>query len=368
MSLLRGAVVSFLLSGLVGGLPFNQPDEARARVRRSLSGASSDTLKQLGAASALQTARAEHTDGRGSAHRQLDLVDDIAYAILASPNIATEMENVLDSTLAVTYGYTDEADFVHDVVAVILHRLGYPVDLTGVQLPWSFCGTEDQAHTGAERANGSFGIYYNDTGGFYYNETGTYLWLIDLTDDYCGGTGTDCPMPYDDTSGFNGIKGGSMDSLLEDMGFSGLVNQSLVDSTCPLSSGDVTQPLCAFNTRRDVGAWTCRTLFSPLSGAPVQWNACVDPGKNGLVTDTCGCCGGVCPVACSFACDLVDGSGTGALIYVKGNMLYNLRRWLPFDLQVEMNVTETTACVPAEIAVSLDALLTNDVFCLAPTV
>jgi hypothetical protein len=348
MRFLFQAFALLLVSGLASAVTPTQQEKLSSHLRQRLS---TGGLKQATAAP-----KSVNMDTNRD-QRKLDIVDDVVDAILAAANANGELENALKSDYAIMFNYTDTADFVHDVVAYILDALEFDVDMSDVQLlaqrGLTGYGDNSTTYTG----DNSSGWYFNDTGNYYYNDTGVFF--IPSFEDHCGGIGDDCEYPYDDYGGFSGIKGATMNYLLQDLGLPPS-NESLVELTCAPTQS----PMCAFDSYGNVGAWVCRTMFSPLSGAPVQWNACVDPGKKGLTTDMCGCCGGFCPAPCPCPCDLVDGTGSGTLVLASGTDFFNVYTWLPLDIQASWNITESAVCVPNEIAISLEARPTNGISCI----
>jgi hypothetical protein len=80
-------------------------------------------------------------------------------------------------------------------------------------------------------------------------------------------------------------------------------------SPCP----DVSEPDCALRNG-ELGTWLCRTIVvDPLTGDTESWSTC---GKEtrALSVDACGCCGGMCPVACTCLCPLQGVADAGVLV------------------------------------------------------
>jgi hypothetical protein len=77
------------------------------------------------------------------------------------------------------------------------------------------------------------------------------------------------------------------------------------------------EPACDDGHGRN-GTWVCRSLHSPVSGTVVSLTACIDPHHALVEADTCGCCGGSCPVPCTCGCTLPGTSESGVYV-VPGN-------------------------------------------------
>jgi hypothetical protein len=230
-------------------------------------------------------------------------------------------------------------------VAVVLSLVGYPINLTDIEL-LGYGGSENYSYYGSDHGYTSYDGFDNSTYGYYGTDNSSYA----PTDDYwnCGGTGDDCDYPYDDYESLHGIQGRTIDNLLIDLGFHGVVNQWLVELNCPVSDTSVAPPACAFNWGGDLGAWACRTMYNLLDGSQIQWNACVDPQKKGWNTDICGCCEGSCPAPCSCDCEVDDGYG---VVTGVGSLLY----YIPYDDPEEGPPVGFNVCIAKDIATSLVA-------------
>jgi len=129
-----------------------------------------------------------------------------------------------------------------------------------------------------------------------------------------------------DIGGRRGRRGGGIEGDLREI----FGDESpFVNTTCPESS-TTAEPDC-FARRGEVGSWVCRTLYNPFTGEAKEFNDCITETR-GLETDTCGCCGGVCPPTCPCECEMRNGE-TGVL--------------------VTGSEGERSICVPAERAVSM---------------
>jgi hypothetical protein len=118
---------------------------------------------------------------------------------------------------------------------------------------------------------------------------------------------------------FGGIlqadESGSPGGFLYNLFYQNWVEETLFDDvlTCPAVENE---PECVVNSQGDTGRWTCRTLFHPVSGTPKSFSTC-GTSRRTLGSDQCGCCGGVCPTACTCPCNLRGrGEGTGVLVRV----------------------------------------------------
>jgi hypothetical protein len=333
------------------------------------------SLQRLGQSPHLRAERGG--SHQSSSHGQLDL-NDVVNAITS--NITGEL-NV--SAYAASFGYINETDFCHDVVTLILGVIGYPVNFTGVEL-LDFGGAPSDAPSAIgipsdtptaignpSDAPSSIGIASNaPTSESISNDDGPLYGYAGSNDDdapydgsnSCGGPGDDCAYAYDDYHGFNGIKGMTIETLLQEMGVPPGVNASLVELNCPVSNAG--EPPCAFDWNGDIGSWVCRTMYHPVTGAPIEWNACVDPGKKGLSTDTCSCCGGSCPKMCPCTCELVNGSGAGSLVRVRERDFFRFSTWLSSE-EYQWYQVEATLCLPAEIAISLISRPGGETTCLS---
>ena len=59
------------------------------------------------------------------------------------------------------------------------------------------------------------------------------------------------------------------------------------------------------DSTKNGGIWACRSLHNTLTGDRYNHTVCVNP-EVAFVSDSCGCCDGVCPEACTCPCP--DGS------------------------------------------------------------
>jgi hypothetical protein len=114
--------------------------------------------------------------------------------------------------------------------------------------------------------------------------------------------------------------------------------------TCPVKeSGN--EPTCQPITasiwpETPEGTWVCRTLKHPVTGENIVQSACIDP-RWALRTDTCGCCFGNCPLACtSCPCDLYT-TGDARGVYIETNLFDGLITY--------------SSCVSSEVAVAMIA-------------
>jgi hypothetical protein len=321
----------------------------------------------------LRAERSRNHD-RSSNQRQLD---DVVNAITS--NITGEL-NV--SAYAASFGYINETDFCHDVVTLILGAIGYPVNFTGVELldfgdapsdapsaigipsdtPTAIGNPSDAPSNIDIESDAPTSESISNDDGPLYGYAGSDDDEYDGSNDFCGGPGDDCAYAYNDYHGFNGIKGVTIETLLQDMGVVPSVNASLVELNCPVSNAD--EPPCAFDWNGDIGSWVCRTMYHPVTGEPIEWNACVDPGKKGLSTDTCGCCGGSCPEVCPCSCELVNGSGAGSLVRVRESDFFSFSTWASSD-EYNWFQGEATLCLHTEIAVSLVSRPGGETTCLS---
>jgi hypothetical protein len=245
---------------------------------------------------------------------------------------------------------------------------GYPVNLTDVDLlPEYFNGEilddDDEAEDDDEAYQGDF----MNSSTFQYSYDGYYGNITD--DDPWEGYGenwtdfgfNETDFEFPGFGSFNPTRGSGLGHYLEELGLFTAINTSLVDLSC-----NVATPTCAHNARGDAGLWVCRSLYHPLDGTKIQWNACVNPAEKELKTDTCGCCSGKCEVACTCRCNLANGAnGTGTWVSTV-DFLDTLAvfDWLTPTQQEDMSLTKATVCVPEAVATSLVARPGNGITCV----
>jgi hypothetical protein len=248
-------------------------------------------------------------------------------------------------------------------------------DAAGDDDLFTYNRTGDDFFTSDDTVNRTGDDFFNDDA---VNRTGDDFFegvvFPNATDDFFGLGGDDGVHFwnfYDDYGSFNGIMGASLNTVLTQLGLSNRLNQSLVENTTCTTTG----PDCAYNDYGSVGTWVCRSLFNPLDGSLVQWNACVNAEDVALVTDSCGCCGGACPAACACACEVETHTGylagnSTAGVWVQSNrsgFFFDVINWLLPD-SLDFNLTEdgkSTVCVPVAVAASLVALPGDETTCLA---
>jgi hypothetical protein len=90
--------------------------------------------------------------------------------------------------------------------------------------------------------------------------------------------------------------------------------EGLVELSCEVA--DEPEPACALRDG-DLGTWVCRNVTKPDTEEFNVFSTCANTTR-ALPSDTCGCCDGICPTACTCECTLdeADGGGPGFLLTV----------------------------------------------------